>query len=665
MNKNEEEDKEDTTNFGNEEDTVDYQYGEDAGSKVDNEIIEKFKRNYESSFDDVVMYEGQNQNRENKEISALGSGGRSESKKMKSTHDGDADEDGASGRDGINGSRSNMGGSSGESSNGCEYGSRSGGDKHEGLFSAHDLSRRVGSHNQNQNILLDGAQSTSTSISKVSHSFRQSDNMSNRYPKDMSHNNNNSVSHSEVNFGSSFDTKKRDSNTNDLNSNFRNGTNSVSRSDNGRTTGSGSSSNNSYSSSSSGNGIGDYDRQYGHSHTQSHIQSHDAHNNDSNHSGYNNDRNESLCREEIVYRNINSSVHGDLDRNRCIDTRNDCNNNGNGESHFNNGNIQNNGNSEFSSSNDYYNKPANSNLMRNINSNYNENGNGNRAESVNQHALRGITTDNRNDYRLSFTNNHNNNKNNSNGVVRNDHSSNSDSNSSSSHTAQWNQTAQFADGNKSRNHIPEKFFDAVKRTDLPDSETVLRGMRKDPPNSHAHSLSGTSCFNTAPDTNINMNMNINTERNKDRDMNMKMNMNAKQTSVRSGLGENVRFNYDNSGNRVTRHKVHGPDMAAAGPVLAEGEWTSSATGCTERKAFSSAIDSQGHIHLYAEQNHAPIGTIECSEGNHGSGQHDSDSAFFETSNSAPKSAMTSTLLGIDNHHHTSLGAKRKKERSAD
>ena len=303
--------------------------------------------------------------------------------------------------------------------------------------------------------------------------------------------------------------------------------------------------------------------------------------------------------------------------------------------------------------------------MRDINSNYNENDKGNRAESVNQHALRGITTDNRDDYLHSFSNNDSNNKNNSNGVVRNDDSSNS--NSSSSHTAQWNQTAQFADGNKSRNHIPETFFDAVKRTDLPDSETVLRGMRRDPPNSHAHDLSGTSCFNTAPDTNINMkmNMNINTERNKDRDMNMNMNMNAKQTSVRSGLGENVRFNYDNSGNRVTRQKVHGPDMAAAGPVLAESEWTSTGTGCTERKAFSSATDSRGHIHLNAKQNHAPIGTTECSEGNHGSGQHDSDSAFFEMSNDAPKSAMTSTLLGIDDHHHTSLGVKRKKERSAD
>jgi hypothetical protein len=690
VNRNEEEDMEDSTSFGNGVDTADYQYGEHGGSKSEIDGIEKFKRNYESSFNDVVMNEGKNQNFENKET--LGDRGKSdnETKKMKSNNC--ADNDSADSRVDVNGSKSSMGGCVGEGYNGggYKYGSSSKDCRHDldRVYSAHDMMH--GMESQQNSI-------QHNSVGTVNDGYGQNDNMSNSRRSDR--HDSNSSSHSEENFGSSSGLIKREMHyrnfdSNNLhNINIHNNTNGDRRNDNNDSnynfnTSSGSSrnnDNNSYSKSDIGNC--DYDLQYRHSDTQGSSSSssnrrrnadhnNNAHNDnnvgndDNRNSSSNFDNNGSInCEENIFYNNY-SNVHESQYQYRQIDMRNDKNNIRNGESQFNDNNTQNNGNADFPSRIDKYNVTVHSNnTTGDRNTNLNENYNGNRSESVNQHALRGVPSDNYDNYIHLF--NISNNSSNNNRVMRNGNNGlgYNSSGSSSSHVAQQSQKAQFTAENNSRNNTKGTFFDTVKSADLYVSEAALH--RKDNPNSnshgHGHGGKGISNINTYSGTNKNMNIDAN------------MNMSVKQTFISSSQGDKVwfsqgekaRFNYDNSGNRVARQRIHDPgvdvDKGTAATDSALLHCASSSTGAAysqieENSNFFSNRDNFDINSVDTARKRTQIGSIQDGKGNYESTQN--NSAFFETSTGAAKPAVALMLLSTENAQ-SNLSGKKKKERSAD
>jgi hypothetical protein len=690
VNRNEEEDMEDSTSFGNGVDTVDYQYGEHGGSKSEIDGIEKFKRNYESSFNDVVMYEGKNQIIENKET--LGDRGKSDNETKKMKNNNCADNDSANSRVDVNGSRSNMGGCVGEGYNGsgCKYGSSSEDSRHDmdRAYSAHDMMHRMESQ---QNSIQNN------SVGTVNDGYGQNDNMSDSRHSDRHHSN--SSSHSEENFGSRSDLIKREMlnrnfDSNILNNiNIHNNTNGDRRNDNydnnhnfyTSSGSSGNNDNNSYSKSYIGNG--DCDLQYSHSNTQSSSSSsrhrNADHNNNANNNNISNDNNRNSssnsddngsikCEENIFYNNY-SNVHENQNQNRHIDRRNDKNNIGNGGPQFNDNNAQNNGNADFPSRNDKYNVTVHSNNTTGDRSTIlNENYNGNRSESVNQHALRGVPSDNYdNNIQLLNISNNNSKNNNNNGVMRNGNnglgysnsSSSSRSGSTSSHVAQQSQTAQFTAGNNSRNNIKVTFFDTVKSTDLSVTEAALH--RKDNPNSsshgdgHGYGGKGISYCNTYSGTDKNMNINAN------------MNMSVKQTFISSSQGEKGRFNYDNSGNRVAKQRIHDPGVdvdkgtAATDSALVHCASTSTGAAYSQKEENSNFFSNRDNFDINSvdtARKRTQIGSIQYGKGNYESTQN--NSAFFETSTGTAKPAGALMLLSTENAQ-SNLGAKKKKERSAD
>lgn len=665
-NKIEEEDVEDNTTFGNEEDTVDYQYGEDDGSKNEKDCIQNFKRNYESSFSDVVMYGENNERTGNKEMSSMGDRGRSEneSKKMKiNNHDGDIDR--TTGRDGINGSRSNK--------DGCASGSKSGNahrnhnrnedDRRSKEYSFDDMEHRTGT--QTQNGIQNGIRDNSMSL--VNYRVQGDGNLSSSSHDDMPHNK--YRSHNEENFGSSSDPKQRvlqnrdfDSNILDdshtiYSNNFESDARNINNENRHNTfivnSSSSSNNSNSYNSNSSN---GDYDPQHSHSdsqnkrnfpsrsHSDSHSQSIYSNNNnddndndnDNNYSSNNRNNGNINCAQNLSLTS-NSDVYVNQNRNRYIGERND---------------TQNNGNSDISSRDDNYNKTANSDKMTGErNTDFNENNYENRTNSVNQHALIKVTVD-YHDNNIRLCNNINNDNN---MIMRND--INSGNNNNNTNIAQHTQRAQGTDGNYSPYDIPETFFDSVKRTELPLTVTGMH--RMDPTSSHCHGNTGqdASYFNTYSDGNTNANI----DRNTVTKGNMNMNLSAKQSIVSSTQGEKVRFNYDNNGYRLTRNKVQNPDGTAADSAYV----SSASTRTAGREGNSYAVNNQQQHHLYVNSSdtarkHAPIDTAIGYSG----GNYEASPIFETTSCSAQNQAVTSMSVCTKNAD-LRVGAKKKKERSVD
>jgi hypothetical protein len=693
----EEDTEENIINLGNDVDTVDYQYGEHGSSKNETDGIESFKRNYERSFNDLEMYEGRNQFDERIEMSALGDKRKSdnESKRVKSINC--AENDGANSRDNIDGSRSNVDGCVGESNSGSECKHAHGNSSEDGShgvdmdrdrdrgYSGYDVKHIA--ERQNQSVHQYGIQRNS--VSTVIGGSRQTDNMSYSRRNDNRHNSSN---YSEANLGSSSALKKREmqnrnfDRNNLYNNSFLDNVNRDGRyynsnsNDNDNDNDDRSDSRNSDTSSAScGNNNNDndgshnkrdigndhHDRQYyrSSSHSCSSSSSSNGHmikdrNNDSNNndnsddndnnnrsdtSNYDHDHNGFINCKEKAFRSSNSAVHENQKRNRNIDRRNDKCNNGNVGPNFNNNSTGD--RSTSSNGNDY----------------------GNRSESVNQHALGGVPTDNRDNsiqllnssYNISAINDSNRVRSNGNNGLNENNSS-----SSGSHIAQRSQTAQFTPGNYSRNNVKGTFFDTVKRDNSSASVSDAVVHRKDPSSSHSHGDGhdhGDGDGDGGKDISY-MNMYSVTS------TNMNANMSAKQTVMSSNQGEKVRFNYDD---RAARQRIHGPNVgvnigtSAADSELVHSASTSTGAAFSQKKGNNSFFSNQDSIDvhsIHAARKHTQIGNIEYGEGNYESKRD--NSAFFETSNGDSEPAITSMLLSTVSAD-SSLGAKKKKVRSAD